>query len=509
MEVLEAYDLTLSYRSAALLCGVDHHTVARYVAARDAGLDPTAIGSGPRGSVTDPFAEKITEWIDRSQGRVRADVVHAKLTAVGYEGSERTTRRVVSALKAEWRRTNARAYRPWIPEPGLWLQWDYGDGPVVEGSKTVLFCAWLAWSRFRVVLALPDRTLPSVIAGWDRCFRILGGAPTYLLTDNEKTVTDRHVARLAVRNPRIVSAAVYYGVSVRTCVPADPESKGGSEATVRVAKADLVPTDANLLPDYGSFAQLEEACAAAMDRFNHRAHAVTRRVPAEMLEVEREHLHRVPAEPYTVAFGESRSVSWSSTVHYGGARYSVPYTLRDTRVWVRQAGDEIVVTSGGPEGAREVARHRRQPPGGACIHDEHYPPRRPDPLERQARATNQAEAAFLDLGEGARRWLAEAAAAGARGIEARMNEAVDLARVAGTARVEEALGLAAFAGRFAPGDLASIIDARRAEPRRADPASSLQPGTAAWAALGLPTPANPPDDPPPFSLPSSDEEARP
>ncbi len=34
---------------------------------------------------------------------------------------------------------------------------------------------------------------------------------------------------------------------------ADPESKGGSEAIVRVAKADLVPIDVNLLPAYGSW----------------------------------------------------------------------------------------------------------------------------------------------------------------------------------------------------------------------------------------------------------------
>jgi transposase len=496
MEVLEAYDLTLSYRSAAQLCGVDHHTVRRYVAARDAGLDPRALGAPSRTSVTDPFATKIAEWIDRSQGRIRADVAHRKLEALGYLGSERTTRRVVAALKREWRRDNGRAYRPWIPEPGLWLQWDYGDGPVVDGRKTVLFCAWLAWSRFRVVLALPDRSLPSVIGAWDRCFRLIGGAPTYLLTDNEKTVTDRHIARVAVRNTQIVSAAVYYGVSVRTCVPYDPESKGGSESTVRLAKADIVPTDANLLDDYERFDQVEAACAAAMDRFNTRPHTVTRRVPAEALEEERALLHRVPAEPYTATFGESRTVSWSSTVAFGGARYSVPYTLRDTRVWVRATGEEVVVTAGGPGGAKEVARHPRVGPGGASIVDAHYPPRRPDPLERPAKATNRAEAAFLDLGEGARRWLAEAAAVGARGIEARMSDAVALAKVAGAARVDEALGVAAFAGRFAPGDLASIVDARPDQPRRADPAVSLQPGTSAWAALGTttPSPADPESD---------------
>jgi len=503
MEVLEAYDLTQSLRSAAMLCGVERHTVARYVAARDAGLDPLRLASPERGSICDPFAPKILQWINDSQGRIRADVAHRKLEALGYQGSERTTRRVVAALKREWRRTNSRAYKPWIPEPGLWLQWDYGDGPLVGGRKTVLFCAWLAWSRFRVIIALPDRTMPSVIAAWDRCFGVPGGAPTYLLTDNEKTVTDRHVARLAVCNPKIVSAAVYYGVSVRTCVPADPESKGGSESTVRLAKADVVPTDANLLASYDTFAELEEACAAAAERFNTRVHAVTRRVPAEMLTVEAEHLHRVPAEPYTMAFGESRAVSWSSTVNYGGARYSVPHTLRDTRVWVRVAGDRVVIVADEPGGAREVARHPRLRPGGASILDEHYPPRTGDPLERRAKATNRHEAAFLALGEGAARWLTEAAAVGARCIETRMAEAVELARVVGERRVDEALGLAAFAGRFAAGDLASILDARTDTPRRADPSVSLQPGTSRWAALGAPTTATPAEDTPPAgSLPA-------
>ena len=41
----------------------------------------------------------------------------------------------------------------------MWLQYDYGDGPVVDGVKTVLFVAWLAWSRFRVVLPLRDKSI--------------------------------------------------------------------------------------------------------------------------------------------------------------------------------------------------------------------------------------------------------------------------------------------------------------------------------------------------------------
>ena len=97
MEILEAYDLTSSFRSAAALCGVDHHTVRRYVAARAAGLDPTVAFGRP--TITDPFADKIAEWVGRSCGAVRADVVHRKLMAMGFVGSERTTRRVVARLK--------------------------------------------------------------------------------------------------------------------------------------------------------------------------------------------------------------------------------------------------------------------------------------------------------------------------------------------------------------------------------------------------------------------------
>ena len=54
------------------------------------------------------------------------------------------------------------------------------------------------------------------------------------------------VCGIAVRNPQIVSVGRHYGLTIATCVPADPESKGGSEATVGIARADLVPTDHNL-----------------------------------------------------------------------------------------------------------------------------------------------------------------------------------------------------------------------------------------------------------------------
>jgi hypothetical protein len=294
MNILEAYDLTGSLRDAAELAGCSHHTVARYVAERERGRAVPA-GAQRAQPVIGAFLPKLEELVERSKGKIRADVAHEKITAMGYAGSERTTRRAVAWLKAVYRAGRRRVFRPWIPEPGMWAQYDFGDGPLAGGAVTILFCLWLAWSRFRVVVPLLDKSQPSVQSAIDVAFRRAGGVPAYLLADNEKTVTVEHIAGIAVRNAAAVESGRHYGLTVATCVPYDPASKGGPESTVKLAKADLVPTDANLLPEYGSFAALEAACAAFCDQVNARPHRITRRAPAEMLAGERARLHPVPA----------------------------------------------------------------------------------------------------------------------------------------------------------------------------------------------------------------------
>ena len=307
MKILDAYDLTRSLRDAAELAGCSPNTVKRYVEARAAG--GAVADAVARPQLIDEFLPKLEELVERSRGKVRADVAHDKLVAMGYAGSERTTRRAVAEAKQAYRDGRLRVHRPWVPEPGMWLQYDYGQGPMVAGVATVLFCAWLAWSRFRVVLALRDKTLPSVFAALDQTFRLVGGVPTYVLTDNEKTVTVEHIAGIPVRNPQLAEFARHYAVTVHTCVPADPASKGGTEAAVRISKADLVPTEANLADQYGSFAALEQACREFCDRVNNRVHRVTRRLPVEMLAEEQARLHPVNARPFTVAFGVTRQVN--------------------------------------------------------------------------------------------------------------------------------------------------------------------------------------------------------
>jgi hypothetical protein len=71
-----------------------------------------------------PRGPKIEDLVERLEGKIRADKAHETLVGMGYQGSERTTRRAVAEGKRRWRQGHGRRYRPWIPEPGLWMQWD-------------------------------------------------------------------------------------------------------------------------------------------------------------------------------------------------------------------------------------------------------------------------------------------------------------------------------------------------------------------------------------------------
>jgi hypothetical protein len=154
-------------------------------------------------------------------------------------------------------------------------------------------------------------------------------------------------------------------------------------------------------------------------------HRVTRRAPAEMLAQERAALHPIPASPHTVAFGVSRVVPGNTPmVAFEGGQYSVPHTLLGETVWVRVHGhgahEQVIVVHVSPHGPVEVARHARATPGSPKIDDTHFPAATAGPLNRKPVARNASEVEFLAIGDGARLWLAEAAAAGTTKIRVKM-----------------------------------------------------------------------------------------
>ncbi|HEX2646371.1 MAG TPA: IS21 family transposase, partial [Candidatus Dormibacteraeota bacterium] len=220
---------------------------------------------------------------------------------------------------------------------------------------------------------------------------------------------------------------------------------------------------------------------------NGRQHRESRRVPAEALLAERAVMHRLPLEPYTAALGETRRVGSNQTIRFGSVPYSLPRSWVDQEVWCRVEGEELVVVGRDEVGLREIIRHELSIPGRPRVLDEHYPdhPNGRATLQPQPRPQTETERDFLALGEGAEIWLTTAAATGVTRIRSKMGRAVELARLLGKARLNEALERAARAGRFGENDLASILEHGGVDSRTvADHSFSAQRGTKAWGVIG-------------------------
>lgn len=77
-------------------------------------------------------------------------------------------------MNKSWWAGHRRVFRPWLPEPGLWLQFDWGEGPE---DRRAAHAAVLRGAVLVPVPVLPtwDRGLPSLLGCLDATLRILGG----------------------------------------------------------------------------------------------------------------------------------------------------------------------------------------------------------------------------------------------------------------------------------------------------------------------------------------------
>jgi hypothetical protein len=238
--------------------------------------------------------------VERSGGLVRADLVHQRIVAMGFEGAERTTRRVVAACKRDYRPVDGVSRRPLIPEPGLWAQWSWTRGPVAAGVGTLLWSCWLPWSRFRVVIPIMDRSKRSLAICIEQTMRRFGGVPTYLFLEDVEAGLRAPTGSIAGNLPArdFVGIARHFGMSGRLCLRQGIANAAGVGSDVAViSDRDLIP--APVLPSrgYRSFRDLEVACQQYCARANTNDSATRR--PIDALVIESQQLHPLPTTGYT------------------------------------------------------------------------------------------------------------------------------------------------------------------------------------------------------------------
>jgi hypothetical protein len=444
MDIVAAYEQVGTYRGAAALCGTTHKTVKRVVLAARAGVPLDAARKKPTASNTDCVLGVISEKVRSTDGRISAKRLLPLARAAGYEGSARNFRRAVATAKSEWRRRR-RVFRPWVPTPGehLVIDWCERDG-------WQIFCAVLAWSRYRFVRVARDQKAATTMRMLAECFEHIGGTPKVVLADRMGCLKGGVVANVVVPTPDYVRFATHFGFRPDFCEAADPESKGVIEALCRYAQEDLVIPAGH----WSSETEANEACQVWCAEVNARVHSTIAAVPDVRLAEERRVLRALPSLRPPLRRGERRRVDKLSTVRIGSARYSVPRELIGRDVWVIASGDEVVIEYDD----EVVARHRLVAPGEVSIVDEHYGGPRRGP-SRAVRPRSGPERAFLALGPAAEAFLRQAAAAGITKLATELGLIVSLEAAWGREALVAALERAVTFRRFKAADVRSILEA--------------------------------------------------
>ena len=200
MDMNAAFQEVGSFRAAAAICGTTDKTVKRAVAqarAAEAGHRARRVAVAHN---YDDVVAIIAERVERTDGRISAKRLLPVVRAAGYEGSARNLRRAVAEAKAKWRMDHHRGRRPGVWAPGDVLVFDWGEiGPLF------VFCAVLAWSRFRFVcFSRQSRSAEPPWRRWPSAWRPSAAVPKTLLTDRMGCLKGATVAGLVVPTPDYV-----------------------------------------------------------------------------------------------------------------------------------------------------------------------------------------------------------------------------------------------------------------------------------------------------------------
>ena len=470
MDIIAAYREVGTYRGAAAICETTPKTVKRVIDRHESGGQAPA--RVPREHNYDGVRELVAERVKKTQGRISAKRLLPAARAEGFEGSARNFRRLVAVQKALWRKENHRGRRPAVWSPGEHLVIDWG---VLFGLH--VFCAVLAWSRFRFVRFAEDERADTTLRLLAECFETLGGVPGVVLADRMGCLKGGVVANKVVPTAEYVRFAAHYGFRPDFCEAADPESKGIVENLVGYAKTDLIIPGADGTGGV-RFAGAAAANAAAVPwcvEVNAAVHSEICAVPAEKLVIEREMLAPLPSLRASIGRMVVRKVDRLSCVRFASARYSVPVRFIGEQVRVRVEDDRAVLIIAGPGEGEVVAEHLLVAPGEASILDAHYGGPRPAP-RRAVRPKTTAEKAFCALGPIAEAFITGAAAAGNTRLGPELAELNTLAAAHGDEAFLDALSRAVAFGRWRATDVRSILAAGTGtpQPRQAGDALVLE-----------------------------------
>lgn len=340
-----------SVRKTADYLGISRETAKKYrKMTLDAYMD--LAGSIRKLSRLDAYKERILSWLHEYPDMSSAQVYDWLLEHYALDISERSVSRYVKQLREDYvipKVKRPREYEAMVELPmGQQMQLDFGvkNMPLSDrqGHKKVYFvCVVLAHSRYKWG-SFQNRPFTAVdlTQALDECFAFFGGIAQEIVVDQDSIITVSENYGDIIYTYAFEQYKQQHKLNMRVCRKADPESKGMVENTVKYIKQNFLPHRYYMEPDH-----LNAAFLAWLERTgNAKVHGTTKKVPAKVFEVEREHLRPILfTENNSCDNSITRSVRKDNTVLYNSNRYSVPlgtYT-KEKEVEIRIADDKLQI----------------------------------------------------------------------------------------------------------------------------------------------------------------------
>lgn len=222
-----------SNRQIAKELGIDRKTVGEYLKSNA----PPKYGARTRESRSDPFADfaGLAATLLAAVPNLTAAEIFIAAKESGYQGSERTVERRISAIKAE--RPKERFFDQEY-EPGEQSQFDFKESvtlPFLGGERLChLHFSTLPFSNFFWIRGYGIKTFEAFMDGTHSFFEVIGGMTEKVRIDNLSPC----VRKILKGNERLYTTAFeraisYYGFGVLPCRPGKGSDKGDVERDIR------------------------------------------------------------------------------------------------------------------------------------------------------------------------------------------------------------------------------------------------------------------------------------
>lgn len=310
-----------------------------------------------------------------------------RLEHPSFDGSYWAVKRTCKRLRKSFGPTPEEIAIPVETEPGAVAQVDFGEiAKLYDPEQGVLRRAWvfvlvLGFSRHMFAKVVFDQKIETWIRLHIEAFKALGGVPKVIVPDNLKAAVVRAAfaaSGTAALNRSYRELARYYGFKVDPVPAYAPKKKGKVESSVKYVKNNALA---------GRDGEEIEIVNLALEQWvreiaGKRMHGTTGRQPLDVFEsTERACLLPLPSRRFDPVIWKQAKVHPDVHVSFERALYSVPWRLKNQKIWVRGTSTTVAIYDADEH---RVATHVRGRPGSRTTREDHLPEGRRD-LRHQSR----------------------------------------------------------------------------------------------------------------------------